>query len=579
MSIGAVTQAVDFSEKELALVFGENLDLGGDDHGARNGVGKTSILNAISYALYGQALSNIRKENLINRTNGKNMLVTIEFECGDKNYKIERGRKPNLLRFYIDNVAHEDIQNGENNSLGDSRETQQEIDKLLGMSHDMFKHIVALNTYTQPFLSMGANDQRQIIEQLLGITLLSEKAEKLKEQIRTTKDAISTEQIRIQAASDANKRIQDQINNLKTRQKLWTKKKAEDVESFIAALEELAHLDVDNELVQHRLLDEYEQVNEKLTILQTKIKKLSGDQARDSKNVTQIQKDITTLESHTCHSCGQTLHDEKFKEMLVEKQLQLSTAKTALIKIENELDSAGAEKLSIGKLGKKPVVFYRDIKDAYEHQNKLSLLAQQLDQRESEKDPYDEQIIDMETSALQEINFDTVNELNRLQDHQEFLLKLLTNKDSFIRKKIIDQNLSFLNTRLAYYLTKIGLPHTVVFQNDLTVNISELGRDLDFHNLSRGEMTRLILSLSWSFRDVWENLYQKINLIFIDELIDLGIDPAGVESTLAILKKMSRDDHRNIWLVSHKEELCGRVTDVFKVTKENGFTTMAGFEN
>ena len=137
------------------------------------------------------------------------------------------------------------------------------------------------------------------------------------------------------------------------------------------------------------------------------------------------------------------------------------------------------------------------------------------------------------------------------------LLKLLTSKDSFIRKKIIEQNLSYLNARLTHYLDRVGLPHTVVFQNDLTVSIEELRRELDFDNLSRGERNRLILSLSWSFRDVWESLYQPINLLFIDELVDSGMDASGVENSLAILKKMSREGSRSVWLVSHKDELAG----------------------
>ena len=160
-----------------------------------------------------------------------------------------------------------------------------------------------------------------------------------------------------------------------------------------------------------------------------------------------------------------------------------------------------------------------------------------------------------------------------MQDHQEFLLKLLTNKDSFIRKRIIDQNLAFLNTRLTYYLNKMGLPHSVKFMNDLSVEIQELGRDLDFDNLSRGERNRLILSLSWAFRDVWESLYHPINLLFIDEVVDSGMDASGVESALAVLKKMARDRNKSVWLVSHKDELAGRVNNLMKVIKENGFTS------
>jgi DNA repair exonuclease SbcCD ATPase subunit len=153
------------------------------------------------------------------------------------------------------------------------------------------------------------------------------------------------------------------------------------------------------------------------------------------------------------------------------------------------------------------------------------------------------------------------------------MLKLLTNKDSFIRKKIIEQNLMYLNNRLTYYLDRLGLPHQVVFQNDLVVEITQLGQDLDFDNLSRGERNRLILGLSFAFRDVWESLYQNINLLFIDELIDSGMDTAGVESSLSVLKKMAREREKNIYLISHKDELVGRVNTILKVVKENGFTS------
>ena len=179
----------------------------------------------------------------------------------------------------------------------------------------------------------------------------------------------------------------------------------------------------------------------------------------------------------------------------------------------------------------------------------------------------------MQTKAVEEVTYDQLNTLTRLQEHQEFLLKLLTSKDSFIRKKIIEQNLSYLNARLTHYLDRIGLPHTVVFQNDLTVSIEELGRELDFDNLSRGERNRLILSMAWAFRDVFESLYTPINVLFIDEMIDNGLDTQGVESALALLKQMSRERHKSIWLVSHRDELAGRVENILKVVKEGGFTS------
>jgi len=181
----------------------------------------------------------------------------------------------------------------------------------------------------------------------------------------------------------------------------------------------------------------------------------------------------------------------------------------------------------------------------------------------------------MRESSLEEIDYSQMNTLVTFREHQDFLMKLLTNKDSFIRKKIIDQNLSYLNNRLEYYLDKLGLPHEVKFQSDLSVEITELGRDLDFDNLSRGERNRLILGLSWAFRDIFESLYSTINVLFVDELIDSGMDSNGVEASLAILKKMVRERGRSLFLVSHREELQGRVSDVLNVIKENGFTTFS----
>jgi DNA repair exonuclease SbcCD ATPase subunit len=218
-------------------------------------------------------------------------------------------------------------------------------------------------------------------------------------------------------------------------------------------------------------------------------------------------------------------------------------------------------------------VFYDRESEAIEHRATLAGLQQQIANKLAETDPYAEQILEMRNTALVEISYNKINKLVQIREHEEFLIKLLTNKDSFIRKKIIDQNLNYLNTRLGYYLEKIGLPHQVQFKNDLSVEITELGRDLDFDNLSRGERNRLILSLSWAFRDVYESLYHRMNLLFVDELVDSGLDASGMESSLAILKKFSRDTRKSVWLVSHRDELISRVSNILRVTKQNGFTT------
>jgi len=206
MSVGNVTQAVHFNTQPLTLVLGMNVDLGGDDN--RNGTGKTPIVNALSYALYGQALTNIRKDNLINKTNNRHMLVTVDFEKDGNNYRIERGRRPNKFIFLVNNNEQ---QESTDEMQGEGRLGQAQIGRILGLTHTMFKHVIALNTYTEPFLSMRANDQREVIEQLLGITQLSEKATLLKELVKITKESIMEEEYRIKGVESANKKIEDSI--------------------------------------------------------------------------------------------------------------------------------------------------------------------------------------------------------------------------------------------------------------------------------------------------------------------------------------------------------------------------------
>lgn len=570
MSVGNSTQAVNFDRKDLTLVLGENIDLGGDDTGARNGTGKTTIINALSYALYGTALTNIRKDNLINKTNTKNMLVTVDFEVNGVDYKIERGRKYNVLKFYIGNQEQE---SKDDNSQGDSRETQQEIERLLGMSHDMFKHIVALNTYTEPFLALKAADQRTIIEQLLGITLLSEKAETLKEQNKVTKDAIQQEEFKIKAVQDANKKIEGQVESLQRRQMLWRTKHKADTTKLQTELNDLLKLNIDIEITSHKELSAYNQRRKDIADLDKAILRSEQDLAREVKGIANLTSDIELLRDHKCNTCGQELHDNKHEELLAVKESKLRDAESQEIAHSRDLEALVVGKGEIGELGAQPQVYYDKEEDAIHHRSTVGNLQSQLVVKSKEEDPYSEQIEEMKTTALAEFDYTAMNEFVRVKDHQEFLYKLLTNKDSYIRKRIIDQNLSYLNARLSQYLDRIGLPHTVVFMNDLSVNITELGRELDFDNLSRGERNRLILSLSWSFRDVWESLYQPINLLFIDELIDSGMDSSGVENALAILKKMSRETHKSIWLVSHKDELGSRVNNILTVVKENGFTS------
>ena len=476
------------------------------------------------------------------------------------------------MKYYIDDQEQElsDV------SQGDSRKTQEDLNRMIGMNPKMFKHIVALNTYTQPFLSLHNNEQQEIIEQLLGIQLLSEKADILKTHIKRSKEDISLETSRLEGLKISNEKVEETIHSLNNKSSAWQNQNTTDIEKLEKNLKELESVDIDKELEAHQKFEDWTKLNDALKQLQKDRAGLESTIEQADKTAKKLHDDLEKLNHKaTCYACGQDLPQDKIEQMQKTLEEEYGESNSYVMELAQQLEQTVKDIKAVGDLDQRPDTYYDTIKEAYDHRQYVESINTALVNKKEDANPYLDQIDELKNQAVQKIDWDTANTLQKLKEHQEFLHKLLTNKDSFIRKKIIDQNLTFLNNRLTHYLDQLGLPHLVTFKNDLSVEITQLGQELDFDNLSRGERNRLILGLSFAFRDVWENLYQKINLLFLDELIDSGMDSAGVESSLAILKKMSRESGKNIFLISHKDELMGRVNNVLRVVKENGFTAYA----
>ena len=572
LSVGAITQTVSFTDTGITLVLGENLDLGGN--GSRNGVGKTVMFNALSYALYGQAITNIKRDNLINTINKKNMVVSVSFEVNGAEYHIERGRKPNFFKYVVGD-RHVDTA-GTDEAQGENKETQKEIDTVLGLTHTMFKHIVCLNTYTEPFLQMGAGKQREIIEELLGITLLSQKAENLKELIKVTKTKIEQEEFQIHTIRNSNQRIQNTITELDKKITQWNQNHDAELESLSVAIQDLSNLNVDAEIEAHKQnvirqekLSQSQILRRELTAKQNVLQQLQKTQTRLLQEYAQIQ-------SHTCPMCGSEMHDAKQDQLCTKLEAEIAAQDAQIQEIEpqvSEFQTALQEILT--ELDQMPQLstMYESLEQAYDHRNSLQQLERELLKVNEQVNPYLDQKQNL-TDTLQDVSYDELNQLQLMKDHQEFLLRLLVNKDSFIRKKIIDQNLAYLNHRLTEYLTILNIQHEVRFVNDLSVEINYMGQDMDFAQLSRGESTRVILALSWAFRDIWENMNTHLNFMGVDELIDVGLDAAGVEKAMEVLKLMSRDRSKLIMLISHRDELLPRCDRVLHVIKEDSFTRL-----
>lgn len=562
LSVGAVTQTVNFEKQGFMLIIGNNMDQGGN--GARNGVGKSTIIQALSYVLFDATITKIGKDNMVNMVNNKNMLVTVEFEVGENHYRIERGRKPSVLRVFV-NGEDEDKAHGEN------RYTQPEIEKLIGMSHDMFKNIMALSTYNVPFLSMTASNQRSLIEELMGITQLSLKASVLKKELDNNKSEIKSEEVRIETQLSSNEAVMKSIDKLRLQSEKFEDSKAKTIIDLDAAISNLSDIDIEREIELHKQKASYQEAKNDVSALTKRKSSLVSQIGRVEKVIEKLGKDLEKAETNVCPTCKQKMKDHgNLVEDITNDILTQDNVLKPLVEELQEVEEA-IKLISVPDVPDDTT--YDNIDDAYSHKQNLNTLTFQLEEEAKKENPYTDQIKELEDDAIVEIDYSVISQLKDLVAHQEFLYKLLTNKDSFIRKKIIDQNIAYLNTRIQFYLNQMGLPHKVDFKNDLNVEIMLLGQNFDFGQLSRGQQNRLVLAFSWAFRDVWESTGHHSNLLFIDEMIDSGLDTSGAESTLSILKKMARERSKDIFLISHKEELLTRVDNVLTVTMENGFTS------
>lgn len=693
-SFGNAPQVIDLSGADISLVLGQNNDAvieGGDSSGRRNGVGKSAIIQGLVFGLFGKSIGNdIKIPNLVNKTNAKNCEVSVEFEKDGVQYLVERGRSPTYFNFITlgkDNKV-------EDESRGEKKDTQEDLNEILGISQLLFEHIVVLNANVEPFLALSSQKQRDMIEELLGITQLTEKAELLKDMYKDSKRLAEQEKFKIETVAASNERIQKSIESLQEQanqfeidknnrvsklteelniyktldfndlydlaevkekalihnaardqierrvQELALKYDAYDRELATAKLalnvsiDKLKTIDISTELENHNELEIWKQLegilkenNNQKRFKEQKLNALKvALNGHESSLRAEVDK-LATVESSKCPLCMSELeHNEhtssikdKIQNTINELQSKIDSSTSEIETILQEIDS-----IEIFDMPPKPVTFYSTLTEAQMHEHKLqelikkseeeqiniyanelmssyeelnahvlqevpdtlnksevkelemtvTSLSQQLDRELKTTNTFIGQINTLTTDSLVPIDYSDYNNLDKMANHQDFLVKLLLNKDSYVRKRIIEQNISYLNTRLQYYIDMCGSEHNVVFLNDLSVEIEKSGQYFDYKQLSRGERTRVNIALSCAFRDTYESLYQSINILIIDEMIDQGLDSSGVLRVWSIFQDMAAVRGKNVYAISHREELLSKTEKILKVIKEDGFSTV-----
>lgn len=221
-----------------------------------------------------------------------------------------------------------------------------------------------------------------------------------------------------------------------------------------------------------------------------------------------------------------------------------------------------------------PSSIFKNTEDLLSSRNNLSNIQLKIDELSSAVNPHNDTLNDLIelSKTLDVLDSTEIDKLTNYIEHQKFLYKLLTKKDSFVRKTLLNKNIPFLNRQLSKYLKDLGLPHTVEFTHEMTAKISQFGRELSFSNLSGGQEARVNIALSLAFRDVLQNMHECINICLFDEILDVGLDSVGVTLAAKLLKKKAREEKLSLFVVSHRDEINSMFDHKMIVQYTNGFS-------
>jgi energy-coupling factor transporter ATP-binding protein EcfA2 len=566
LGFGNRTEEIDFSYLGTTLVLGENVDRGG-----ANGCGKSTIANAISYALYNVPLETISKEKLVNTTNNLRntiMEVALEFEVDGVQYKIKRGRGSDYdTRLYI---------NDEDKTPDSIANINKKIVDIVGISFEMFRRTVYFKGSDSPFFEMRVGEQRDLIEELFKITKLSEKAENLKKLNQNLEKDIDVQTAQITAQEKARDLRAKHITEAELRTIKWEEDRVINIKKLRDQIEAVSHIDFARE---EDLLNQVDVVTHEITVMQ----KSYDDTLRKYKlHNTAAQKatgELTHLKDQKCPYCLQKFEDGQKKIDELETALVEDTKLAEKNLDETANSKGGLEMLQSLKNQLLAQCKYRSLPALMLEKQGASTHQIKIDQLEAATNPH----IEVYDSLLNEedvvVDYSKLDAMKSDLEHQKFLLKLLIDKNSFIRKKIINKSVPFLNKQIHIHAKNLGLAHLVCFNPDMSCTISEYGRELDYGNLSGGEKKRLNLALSLAFRDMLHHLHSSVNILFVDEVDAGAMDVPGVEAIIRVIKDKAKEEKdMGIWIVSHRPECVGRFDREMIVKFENGFSSIDRIE-
>ncbi|RMH16581.1 MAG: hypothetical protein D6698_09485, partial [Gammaproteobacteria bacterium] len=591
MSFGAKKTTIPLDSGKLVAILGINKDSSFAE--SRNGTGKSSIFDAISYCLFGNTSRGISVSKLVNKRirPGQYMQVSVSFETDGYEYLVVRGEKPSTLKFYRkprgDDRPFTTLENGRQifDISRTKPETNKDIISVLGFDRKLFSLLVCNTSDDIPFPKLPAESRREIIELVFGMSKLGEKVKSLKKQRKDLKSAIAELEVEHRTIRAANNRTLEQIASLEAKHEQWMQDKdrqISEIEEAISGMEtdievsqdDLNVLESDLKTISelrkaaHEFAMRIQEIGLKIRFANKQVKSLDEQFDR-------VVADLQALENSKCPTCNQPFHDadainamrDSLNDLTQERDKEsnrldaMRAQLEELVQQEEEINNQIAEILSVWEVDDEHELsqLKNDVKDALDMGARKQMLQEQLSTLFDSESPYLTTISEMREKGLIEIDTTELDDKKKQLANMEYLIDLLQSQDSFIRKALIGMQIPFLNKRIREYLSILELPYTAKVDDTFSLIISNPSGEYEWGNLSKGQKHRVTLAMNLALQDLWYRNNGPINLLLIDELLDAGLCTSGATAMITILRNRVETNKQSCYLITHRQELHDKV--------------------
>ena len=531
-----------------------------------NGSGKSTILDALTFALFNKAFRKINKNQLINTTNEKDCLVEVEFSINNREYLIRRGIKPNIFDIEVNGVLlHKEA---------DERSNQKILEEnILKVNYRSFTQIVILGSSTfVPFMQLTTANRREVIEDLLDIRIFSAMNALIKDKIREKKDQIKSLELKKETLKDKMKMQQSFIEELENRGNANINANKEKIANLD---KEIANYEADTCAIEYSLkghqkdLEEVVGAGDKLV----KLNNLKGKMSQKVSSITEEHKFFT--ENTACPTCTQTIEEEFRLNRIADAHTKAKELQKGFQELEDaiELEKEREQKFII--LSKEITKLNHEIS---QNNTRISLNQRQIRDLESEIKTITQNLANKNTEheKLEEFQINLQKTFENLSKKKEeivyydFAYSLL--KDDGVKTKIIKKYLPFINQQVNRYLQMMDFYINFQLDSEFSESIkSPIHEDFSYSSFSEGEKAKINLALVFAWREV-AKIKNSINtnLLFFDEIFDSSLDEFGTDNFLKIIRYVIKN--ANIFVISHKDGIQDKFDRVIRYEKKNGFS-------